>query len=99
MQHRLLISVPILLPRPRLPRLQASRTSTGWIYSKGGLPASMAFTAVMSALAAPLQMFFIGRIAALAPSAMLHGRSEPGAGWARLPSWHAFLENARLRCC
>lgn len=70
----------------------------GWIYSKGGLPASMAFTAAMSALAAPLQLFFIRRIAALAPSAMLHGRSEPGAGWARLPTWRALLENARLRC-
>lgn len=69
----------------------------GWIYSKGGLPASMAFTAAMSALAAPLQLFFIRRIAALAPSAMLHGRSEPGAGWARLPTWRALLENARLR--
>ncbi|KAL4440206.1 hypothetical protein ABPG75_003207 [Micractinium tetrahymenae] len=69
----------------------------GWVYSKGGLPASMAFTAVMAAVAAPLQLLFIRRIARLAPSAMLHGRSEPGAAWARLPSWHAFLENARLR--
>lgn len=52
----------------------------------------------MSALAAPLQLLFIRRIAALAPAAMLHGRGEPGAAWARLPSWHALLENARLRC-
>ncbi|KAI7840421.1 hypothetical protein COHA_005852 [Chlorella ohadii] len=69
----------------------------GWIYSKAGLVASMAFTAVLAALAAPLQLFFINRIAHLAPSAMLHGRQEPGAGWAPLPSWRSFVENARLR--
>lgn len=51
----------------------------------------------LAALAVPLQLFFIKRIADLAPSAMLHGRQEPGAGWAKLPTWHAFLENARLR--
>ncbi len=55
-------------------------------------------TAVLAALAAPLQLFFINRIAHLAPSAMLHGRQEPGAGWAPLPSWRSFVENARLRC-
>lgn len=69
----------------------------GWVYSRGGLPASMAFTAVLAALAGPLQLLFIRRIARLAPEAMLHGRSEVGAQWARLPSWRAFLENARLR--
>jgi hypothetical protein len=69
----------------------------GWIYSKAGLVSSMAFTAVLAALAAPLQLFFINRIAHLAPSAMLHGRQEPGAAWAPLPSWRSFVENARLR--
>ena len=58
---------------------------------------SSTFLAGLAALAVPLQLFFIKRIADLAPAAMLHGRQEPGAGWARLPSWHSFLENARLR--
>lgn len=53
--------------------------------------------AVLAAAAAPLQLFFINRIAHLAPSAMLHGRQEPGAGWVPLPSWRTFVENARLR--
>lgn len=70
----------------------------GWIYSWGGLAASMAFTGVVAAAAVPLQLLFIRRIAELAPSAMLHGRQEPGAGWARVPNWRSFVENARLRC-
>ncbi|EFN52807.1 hypothetical protein CHLNCDRAFT_138468 [Chlorella variabilis] len=69
----------------------------GWIYSWGGLAASMAFTGVVAAAAVPLQLLFIRRIAELAPSAMLHGRQEPGAGWARVPNWRSFVENARLR--
>ena len=53
--------------------------------------------AVLATLAAPLQLFFINRIAGMAPSAMLHGRQEPGAGWAPLPTWRSFVENARLK--
>jgi iron-regulated transporter 1 len=69
----------------------------GAIYSRGGLPASMAFTAALALAAAPLQLLFIRRIAHAAPAAMLHGRQELGAGWARVPSWRTFVQNARQR--
>jgi iron-regulated transporter 1 len=69
----------------------------GWIYSRAGCAAAMAFTGLLAAAAAPAQLLFIRRIAALAPAAMVHGRQEPGAGWAHLPDWRTFVENARLR--
>ena len=67
----------------------------GYVYSVGGLRASMAFTATLAAAAIPLQLLFIRRIAVLAPGAMLHGRHEPGAGWAQLSGWRSFAERSR----
>ena len=66
----------------------------GYVYSVGGLRASMAFTGTLAAAAIPLQLFFIRRIARLAPEAMLHGRHEPGAGWAQLSGWRGFAERS-----
>ena len=74
----------------------------GWIYSHGGLPASMAATAALAAVAVPLQLLFIRRIAALAPGAMGHGRRhEVGSAWwgaHTLPHWTSLLATKRPRC-
>ena len=67
----------------------------GWMSTTLGVIPSLVVASALGLAVIPVQLFFIARIARLAPEAMLHGGEEFGQALVKPPEWHAFIRMPR----